>query len=159
MSNTVSSKNIITLRNGLIVDKEYINKETGKICHYVAQTVVGVHNSEEVFVLIFPNQKLLYQPDFVRSPEEGCFCPRSFSELNMCLSGCASSLNQNIKQGHSKIHHGLIIKEPLSLSEGTLDEDNEAIESAVLTKYEKEIQALLHEEPNTNPNVFVMNIV
>lgn len=157
MSNTVSNNNeVITLRNGLIVDKEFIAQETGRICHYVSQTVVGIHNNETVFVLIFPNQKLLSQPDFVKSPEEGCFCPRSFTELNMCLSGCTATFNQNLKSGYSKIHHGLIVKKPLSIEDNTLNEDNEPIESNILIKYKKEIQKMLHGEPMNDDNIFVM---
>ncbi len=160
MRNTVSNKNeLITLRNGLVVDKEFIAQESGTICHYVSQTVVGIHNNEIVYVLIFPNQKLLNQPDFVKSPEEGCFCPRSFSELNMCLSGCTSSLNQKMKPEYSKIHHGLIIKTPLSIKDNTLNEDNELVENSVLLKYQVEIQKMLHGEPISDENIFVMNVL
>lgn len=160
MSNIVSTKDkVITLRNGLIVDKDLIIQETQRICHYVAQSVVGVYNNEKVFVLIFPNEKLLNQPDFVKSPEEGCFCPRSFSELNMCLSGCTSIVNQKLKDGHSKIHFGMIIKTPLSINDGTLNEDDEPIENTVFQKYENEIQKLLNGEPLKDENFFVMNVV
>lgn len=38
--------------------------------------------------VIIPDFKLLSNPDYSLTPLDGCFCPRTASELKKCLSGC-----------------------------------------------------------------------
>lgn len=109
---------LITLSNGQVISPESIEEQVEKICHYVKFVFVGIDNSGKPFALIFPNQKLYADPDYERTPELGCFCPRNLDEIGRCLSGCLRQVKFN---DHSGLESALIIN--VNLPEGITREE------------------------------------
>lgn len=63
-----------------------------KICSCIKKVIVDSNGK----AVIIPDFKLLSNPGYSSTPLEGCFCPRSSSELKKCLRGClVKVLNEN----------------------------------------------------------------
>ena len=105
---------IYKLSTGEKISPADLEKLIGETCHYIKYVAVSEDEKENPIALIFPNKKLLEQPDYKLSPEEGCFCPRSITELGRCLSGCLKLVNRQIEDGSSQIKSATIINSEIS---------------------------------------------
>lgn len=132
---------IFKLSTGEKISSADLGKLIGETCHYINYVVVSNDEKENSIALIFPNKKLLAQPDYKLSPEEGCFCPRSLDELGRCLSGCLKSVNQQMEEGPSKLKSAAIINVGLSDEKGANNSS-----SAIIEKY----KTLLREKHGDN---------
>lgn len=120
MSEINSFKNrIYKLSTGEKVNAEEMEKLIKQQCHYVQYLAVGADENENPVALIFPNQKLMENPDYKLSPEEGCFCPRNLDELGRCLTGCLKLVNHAIEDESSKIKSATIINKQVPTHQGT----------------------------------------
>ncbi len=139
---TAIENKVIKLSNGKLVDTENLEREISRFCHYVQHVVIAQKDEKYTVAIIFPKIGLLTSPDYEKSPEEGCFCPRSLNELGKCLSGCLHTLNLELKSGYSKIDSAVIIKTELSIENKTLSPSSSAIASNVIAKYKAHLNNL-----------------
>ncbi|MBI4944875.1 MAG: hypothetical protein HY840_00580 [Bacteroidetes bacterium] len=120
---------IFKLSTGEKIAPADLEKLIGEVCHYIKYVAVSEDEKENPVALIFPNKKLLDQPDYKLTPEEGCFCPRSLDELGRCLTGCLKLVNRQIADDSLKLKSAAII-------------NNENYSADIVNKY----KALLREK-------------
>lgn len=123
------------LSNGQLVDTALLEQEIKKICHYVQYVVIVGVEDNQVAAMIFPNRKLFSNPDYEKTPEEGCFCPRNLNEIGKCLLGCMNSINVKLLPGYAKINSAVIIDTDLSIEDGTLTPELSLNSDNVIRKY------------------------
>jgi long-subunit acyl-CoA synthetase (AMP-forming) len=133
---------ILTLSNGDSVDIELLEKETKRICHYVQYVAFALKDEKKLVAMIFPSRKLLSNPDYEKTPEEGCFCPRNLNELGKCLSGCMHTLNLTLLPGYAKINSAVIINDQLSVEDETLTPTLCIVPDKITKKYKDHLYNL-----------------
>jgi hypothetical protein len=109
-----------------------LEKKIAGVCHYVNNVVLSKDEKGDPIAMVFPDKKLLAQPDYKLTPAEGCFCPRSLDELGKCLSGCLKTVNTQLAEGVSKIKSAYIINVPLPSKNQT-----DSASAAIIEKYKK----------------------
>jgi len=149
---------IFKLSNGEKVIPTDLEKAIELKCHYVQHVIISGGGKDYPVALIFPNKKLFEKPDYQISPEEGCFCPRSTSELGRCLQGCLNDANSEIKQKFSKIKSAAIIDSELSLDNNTLTPSMKVAPKSVLEIYKKHLNNLYGDNVPTNEEVYVVEL-
>jgi long-subunit acyl-CoA synthetase (AMP-forming) len=149
---------IFKLSNGEKVVPTDLEKVIELKCHYVQHVIISGSGEDHPVALIFPNQKMLEQPDYQLSPEDGCFCPRNLNELGKCLQGCLHDANGDIKQKFSKIKSAAIINTELSLDDNTLTPSMKVAPKNVLEKYKKHLINMYGENVPTEEEVYVVHL-
>lgn len=145
--------------NGPFASREQIESEIRKMCHYVQYVVLVQQNDRNYSAVIFPNMRLFQKPDYEKTPEEGCFCPRSIEELGKCLTGCFYSLNRKLENKNAAITSGIIINAELSVYDGTLSPAFAVNAENVLRKYRPHITNLFGEKTAVKEEIFVMKLM
>ena len=148
---------VLKLPNGQLVEPEKLEKEIGRICHYVHHVALAVKDGKYLVAMIFPNKALFSNPDYEISPEEGCFCPRNLKELGKCLSGCMHTINLKLLPGYAKINSAVIVNSELSLTDGTLTPELNIIPANVIKIYKDHLKNLFGEKIPVKEEVFNMN--
>jgi len=133
---------IVKLPDGRIIDTALLEHELSFICHYVMHVVIVLKDETLPIALIFPDKKLYKSPDYFKSPEEGCFCPRSLGELGKCLTGCTETVNRKLKNEYTKLDKALIINHELSTDDYTLNADKSINRENVLLRYKNYVSNL-----------------
>jgi len=149
---------IFKLSNGEKVVPTDLEKVIELKCHYVQHVIISGSGEDHPVALIFPNQKMLENPDYQKSPEEGCFCPRDLNELGKCLQGCLHDANCDIKQKFSKIKSAAIIGSELSLDDNTLTPSMKVAPKNVLEKYKAHLINMYGENVPTEEEVYVVEL-
>ncbi|MCK6640279.1 MAG: AMP-binding protein [Bacteroidia bacterium] len=149
---------IFKLSNGEKVIPSDLEKAIELKCHYVQYAVVAGGGEEYPVALIFPNKKLLTNPDYQLSPEEGCFCPRSLNELGRCLTGCLAKANESIGQKFSKVKSAAVIMDELSLDSNTLTPSIKVAPKNVVAKYKAHLHNLYGDHVPVNEEVYVIEL-
>jgi long-subunit acyl-CoA synthetase (AMP-forming) len=149
---------IFKLSNGEKVIPTDLEKVIELKCHYVQHVIISGTGEDHPVALIFPNKKLLEEPDYELSPEEGCFCPRNLNELGKCLSGCLHDANCDIKQKFSKIKSAAIIDSELSLDDKTLTPSMKVAPKNVLEKYKSHLRNLYGDNVPSEEEVYVVEL-
>jgi long-subunit acyl-CoA synthetase (AMP-forming) len=149
---------IFKLSNGEKVVPTDLEKQIELKCHYVAYTVVSGSGRDYPVALIFPNKKILQNPDYEISPTEGCFRPRNLHELSRCLRGCLHDANCGIKQKFSKIKGAAIINDELSIDGSTLTPSMKLAPNNVLAKYKDHLNNLYGANVPVDEEVFVIEL-
>ena len=158
MSTFTSIESKIKLANGQQVDRGLLEAEISKICHYVQHVTIGVKDGKELFAIIFPNRRLFAHPDYEKTPEEGCFCPRSLKELGKCISGCMHSINLKLSPDYEKIRSAVIINTELSVEDGTLTPGLAVASGNVIRKYSDHLSNLFGNKIVVREEVFNMKL-
>ncbi len=115
MSHNISSENrIFKLSTGEEVKPEVIEGLIETTCHYVKYAVVSQNESNNPVAFIFPNKKLYTHPEYMLTPNEGCFCPRNLDELGRCLTGCMKLINSKIDDKEDKIVEAILLNSGIS---------------------------------------------
>ena len=104
-------------------------------CHYVDYVEFTKNSKEQLVALIFPDNGLLNHPDYKKSPEEGCFCPRNLDEVGRCLTGCLAKVNNEIDKKTVKISLAIIVGENYLKEQGKLTESGEEKLKGIIEKY------------------------
>ncbi|MBI2966309.1 MAG: hypothetical protein HYY40_00650 [Bacteroidetes bacterium] len=107
-----------------------LRKLIGETCHYAKNIVVSNDEHGDPVALIFPDKKLLSEPDYLVTPGEGCFCPRNVDELGRCLTGCLKLVNQKTGDDFLKIKSAVIMNSELSN-----DGERENVRDFIIEKY------------------------
>lgn len=149
---------IFKLSNGEKVVPTDLEKVIELKCHYVQHVIISGSGEDHPVALIFPNQKMLENPNYQLSPEEGCFCPRNLNELGKCLQGCLHDANGDIKQKFSKIKSAAIINTELSLDDNTLTPSMKVAPKNVLAKYKNHLINMYGENVPTEEEVYVVHL-
>jgi len=149
---------IFKLSNGEKVVPTDLEKEIELKCHYVAYSIVSGIGRDYPVALIFPNKKLLKNPDYEISPSEGCFNPRNLKELSKCLRGCMHEANCTIKQKFTKIKGAVIIDDELSVDNHTLTPSMKLAPKNVLNKYKDHLNNLYGADVPVDEEVFVIEL-
>ena len=149
---------IFKLSNGEKVIPTDLERAIELKCHYVQYAVVSGSGEEHPVALIFPNKRLLENPDYELSPEEGCFCPRSLNELGRCLTGCMHMANNTIGQKFAKVKSAAIIMDELSLENMTLTPSMKMAPKNVVEKYKAHLQNLYGENVPVEEEVYVIEL-
>jgi long-subunit acyl-CoA synthetase (AMP-forming) len=149
---------IFKLSNGEKVIPSDLEKAIELHCHYVQYAVVAGSGEEYPVALIFPNKKLLDNPDYQISPEEGCFCPRSLNELGRCLTGCLGKANDSIGQKFSKVKTAAIILDELNLDSKTLTPSMKVAPKNVVEKYKAHLLNMYGKEVPVDEEVYVIEL-
>jgi long-subunit acyl-CoA synthetase (AMP-forming) len=149
---------IFKLSNGEKVVPTDLEKVIQLKCHYVQHVIISGSGEDHPVALIFPNNKMLKNPDYQISPEEGCFCPRSLNELGKCLQGCLHDANCDINQKFSKIKSAAIINSELSLDDRTLTPSMKVAPKNVLEKYKDHLINMYGEDVPTEEEVYVVEL-
>ncbi len=89
-------------------------------CNYVDYVEFTQNNKEQLVALIFPNKQLLKNPDYQKTPEEGCFCPRNLDEVGRCLTGCLKKANADLTNKKTPISLAIIVGEKYTAENGKL---------------------------------------
>lgn len=105
---------VFKLSSGEKVSSLEIEKLIKSTCHYVKFVSLNDAGMENHIALIFPDKKLLENPEYKLTPDEGCFCPRNLDELGRCLTGCLKNVNQKLDPASEKINASIIINTDLS---------------------------------------------
>jgi long-subunit acyl-CoA synthetase (AMP-forming) len=148
--------NMTKLSNGQLLDTELLKKEIRRVCHYVQHVILVLKDERSVVAVIFPNKELLANPDYEKTPEEGCFCPRNLQEIGKCLSGCMHTLNLTLRPGYAKINSAVIINTELSVEDGTLTPALKAIPENILKKYDNHLRNLFGDKMFVREEAFNM---
>ena len=149
---------IFKLSNGEKVIPTDLEKQIEFKCHYVQYAIVAGSGEDFPAALIFPNKKMLTNPDYQLTPGEGCFCPRSMDELGMCLSGCLHIANSCIGQKFAKIRSATIIWDELSLEDRTLTPSMKVAPKNVVEKYKAHLRNMYGENIPVDEEVFVIRL-
>lgn len=149
---------IFKLSNGEKVIPTDLEKQIELKCHYVQYAIVSGSGEEHPVALIFPNKKLLENPDYELTPEEGCFCPRSLNELGRCLTGCLEIANKNIGQKFAKVKSAAVILDELSLDNKTLTPSMKVAPKNVVEKYKSHLLNLYGENVPVDEEVYIIEL-
>ncbi|MCZ2355705.1 MAG: AMP-binding protein [Bacteroidia bacterium] len=149
---------IFKLSNGEKVIPTDLEKAIELRCHYVQYTVVAGSGEEHPVALIFPNKRLLDNPDYEFTPEEGCFCPRNLNEMGRCLTDCLDKANNSIGQKFAKVKAAAIIMDELSLENNTLTPSLKIIPKNVVEKYRAHLLRLYGENVPANEEVYIIDL-
>ncbi len=149
---------IFKLSNGEKVIPTDLEAQIELKCHYVQYAIVSGSGEEHPVALIFPNKKLLTQPDYEISPEEGCFCPRSLNELGRCLTGCMKIANDRIGQKFAKVKSAAIVMDELSLEKKTLTPSMKMAPKNVIEKYKDHLKNLYGDAVPVDEEVYVIEL-
>jgi long-subunit acyl-CoA synthetase (AMP-forming) len=145
------------LPGGKVVDLAMLDTEMRQICHYIGQVIFCLKDGAHVVAVIFPDDDLLKKPDYAKSPEEGCFCPRNVKELGKCPCGCTCTVNSHLPTGYARIEKALIIHTHLAVEDGTMAPNGLPLPEQILKKYQAHLQNLYGRETPVEEEVFVMN--
>ncbi|MBK6930973.1 MAG: AMP-binding protein [Saprospirales bacterium] len=145
---TNGEKVIPTEMEGLIQSK----------CHYVMYAMVVGGGSEFPVAILFPNKKMLENPNYEVSPEEGCFCPRNVGELGKCLHGCLHNANCGLLQKFSKIKYAMVIDAELNIENNTLTPSLKLAPNRVLEAYKAHIENLYGSSNPISEEVYVIKL-
>lgn len=127
-------------------------------CHYLTFAIVVGGGREYPVALLFPNKKMLSQPDYDLSPEEGCFCPRNLNELGRCLQGCLHDANCGIGQKFSKIKFAMLVDDELSIEKNTLTPSLKVAPTNVVNAYKAHIENLYNGHNTLPEEVYVIKL-
>lgn len=127
-------------------------------CHYVTYAMVTGGGKEYPVALLFPNKKALSHPNYELSPEEGCFCPRSLSELRKCLHGCLHDANCGLSQKFSKVKYAMIIDDDLSIEKSTLTPSLKIVPNKIAEAYKAHIENLYGDKNNVSEEVYIIKL-
>ncbi len=147
---------IFKLTNGEKVIPTEMESIIQSKCHYISFAVVTGGGREYPVALLFPNKKLIENPDYEVSPLEGCFCPRNLNELSHCLQGCLNDANCGVKQKFAKIKAALIIDDELSIDKGTLTPSMKVAPNNVFKAYKAELENLYNGDNRLKEKVYVV---
>lgn len=146
-----------TLPDGRQIDIDLMDEELRKTCHYVKYVTFYLKDEKNVVAVIFPDEDLLKKPDYLKTPEEGCFCPRNLKELGKCLCGCTCTVNLQLPFGYARIDNALIIQARLTVEDGTLTPEGIPVPEQILKKYGNHLLNLYGTEIPVKEDVFAMN--
>lgn len=149
---------IFKLSNGEKVIPTDLESAIHKQCHYVQYILVTGSGADYPVALIFPNKNLLNQPDYLRTMEEGCFCPRNLNELGRCLTGCLKTANATIHQKFSKLKSAALIMDELSIDSSTLTPSLKMAPRNVLNKYRDHLKKLYGEQVPVEEEIYVIEL-
>jgi len=149
---------IFKLSNGEKVIPTDLEKLIELKCHYVSYAIVAGKEKDYPVALIFPNKKLLEDPDYEITPFGGCFCPRNLNELGKCLSGCLQEANSSIQQKFSKIKYAAIVDDILSLEKNTLTPSLKLAPTEVLRKYKNHLNTLYKENVPLEEDIYIIEL-
>lgn len=149
---------IFKLSNGEKVIPTDLEKAIELKCHYVQYAVVAGSGENYPVALVFPNKKLLQNPDYTLSPEEGCFCPRNITEMGHCLTGCLQKANEAIGQKFAKIKSAVIIDEELSLDNNMLTPSMKVAPKNVIDKYKAHLRSLYGDDVPLDEEVYIIEL-
>jgi hypothetical protein len=105
-------------------------------CHYVDYVVFTENSKEQLVALIFPDKQLLKNPDYQKTPEEGCFCPRNLDEVGRCLTGCLKKANAELTNKNTPISLAIIVGEKFILDNGKLTDLAQEKIATIIEKYQ-----------------------
>ncbi len=149
---------IFKLSNGEKVVPSDLEKLIELKCHYISFAMVVGNGEEYPVALLFPNKKLMEQPDYVISPLEGCFCPRNLNELGRCLRGCLHDANCGIGQKFAKIKAAMIIDDELSIEKGTLTSSMKVAPKNVVNAYRAHLENIYGAENPVGNEVYIIRL-
>jgi long-subunit acyl-CoA synthetase (AMP-forming) len=149
---------IFKLSNGEKVVPSDLEKLIEMKCHYISFAMVVGSGQDYPVAILFPNKKLLKQPDYALSPEEGCYCPRNLEELGKCLHGCLHDANCGIGQKFAQIKAAMIIDDELSLEKGTLTPSMKVAPKNVVNAYRAHLQNLYGEDNPVEEEIYIIRL-
>lgn len=149
---------IFKLSNGEKVIPTDLEKIIELKCHYISYAIVAGKGKDYPVALIFPNKKVLHNPDYDMSPLEGCFCPRNLNELGKCLSGCLKDANCGIHQKFAKIRSAAIIDDELSLEKNTITPSLKLAPNKVLETYKNHLKNLYGDNVPVEEDVYLIEL-
>ena len=149
---------IFKLSNGEKVVPTDLEKAIQLKCHYIQHVIISGSGEDHPVALIFPNKNLLYSPNYMTSPEEGCICPRTLHELTKCLHGCLHETNCDINQKFSKIKSASIIDSELSLDDRTLTPSMKVAPKNVLEKYKTHLKNMYGKNVPIEEEVYIVEL-
>jgi long-subunit acyl-CoA synthetase (AMP-forming) len=149
---------IFKLSNGEKVIPTDLEKQIELKCHYVQYSVVSGGGEDYPVALIFPNKKLLENPDYQTNSEPGCFCPRNLNELGKCLTGCLHLANEGIGQKFAKIKSAAIIFDELSQDNNTLTPSMKLAPKNVTEKYKDHLMNLYGDNVPVEEEVYIIQL-
>jgi len=149
---------IFKLSNGEKVIPTDLEKVIQLKCHYIQHVIITGSGKDYPVALIFPNNNILEKPDYLLSPDEGCFCPRTINELGKCLQGCLHDANGGIKQKFSKIKFATIIDSQLSLDDTTLTPSMKVAPKNVIEKYKAHLKNMYGENVPIEEEVYIVEL-
>jgi long-subunit acyl-CoA synthetase (AMP-forming) len=149
---------IFKLSNGEKVVPTDLEKAIEMKCHYVSYAIVTGSGQEHPVALIFPNKKLLENPDYEITPHDGCFCPRNLNELGRCLSGCLHDANCAIGQKFAKVKSAVVIDGQLSLDDNTLTPSMKVAPRNVVEMYKDHLLNLYGDNVPVDEEVYMIKL-
>ncbi|MBI5917184.1 MAG: AMP-binding protein [Bacteroidetes bacterium] len=149
---------IFKLSNGEKVIPTDMEKLIEHKCNYISFALVSGSGEEYPVALLFPNKKLLDNPDYSIAPMDGCFCPRSLHELGRCLQGCLHDANCGIGQKFAKIKAAAIIDDELSVEKNTLTPSLKLAPNNVMKAYKVHLENLYGADYPVGEDVFMIRL-
>ncbi|MCC7301311.1 MAG: AMP-binding protein [Bacteroidia bacterium] len=149
---------IFKLTNGEKVIPTEMEEIIQMKCHYVMQAMVVGGGTEYPVAVIFPNRKLFNNPNYVKSPDEGCYCPRTMDELGKCLQGCLRDANCLVSQKFSRIRFAMIIDDELSIEKSTLTPSLKIAPGRIQDVYKAHIENMYGANHPVSEEVFIVKL-
>lgn len=149
---------IFKLTNGEKVIPSEMEALIQSKCHYITFAMIVGGGEEFPVALLFPNKKALDHPSYEVSPDEGCFRPRSLSELGKCLHGCLQDANCGLTQKFSKIKYAMVIDDELSIEKNTLTPSMKVAPNKVVEAYRAHIENLYGAKNEISEDVYVIRL-
>ncbi|MEW6467668.1 MAG: AMP-binding protein [Bacteroidota bacterium] len=149
---------VFKLTNGEKVMPAEIEELIQSKCHYLTYALVIGGGREYTVALLFPNKKALDHPNYELSPDEGCFCPRSLSELKKCLHGCLKDANCGLGNKFSRIKYAMLIDDELSIEGSTLTPSMKIAPARIMNTYKAHIENLYGQENKLSHEVYIIRL-
>lgn len=149
---------VFKLLNGEKVIPSDLEKLIELKCHYISFAIVTGSGQEYPVALLFPNKKLLDNPDYAKDILEGCFCPRDLRELQKCLHGCLHDANCGIGQKFSKIKAAMIIDAELSIENNTLTPSMKVAPKNVVNIYKAYLENIYGHKNQIPEEVYIIKL-
>ncbi len=149
---------IFKLSNGEKVIPTEMERLIQNKCPYVSFALVTGKGAPYPVALLFPNKRLLSQPDYSITPMDGCFCPRSLEELSRCLKGCLHHANCDLKQKFAKVKAAAIIDAELSIEDNTLTPSLKMAPNTVLKKFKLHLDNLYGADYPVGEEVYLIRL-
>jgi long-subunit acyl-CoA synthetase (AMP-forming) len=151
-SNILTGQKLIRLSDGETIENNHLEQEIEQQCHYVEYAIVSTEKEDYKIAIIFPNTFQLDHPDFRKTIEEGCFCPKNINELSHCLSSCIKLVNQRNKENKEQVKIAAII-DPKIISKNA---DGSIDETKILEDCRSYLKEALNNKAYKQDNIYIM---
>lgn len=150
--NQLLTERMIRLSDGATFGKDELELKIEHQCHYVEYALVSTGKENIKIAIILPNTHQLEHPDYRKTIEEGCLCPKNLTELSHCLSSCIKTVNNNIQNKNDAVKIAAIIDQQMI----SKNEDGSINENKILEDCRTFLKEALKDKSAKHEHIYIM---